>query len=148
MLLPNSLPRLNQDHVVVCVDDDPPILSSLRRLLRNEPYQFLITEAPDEAMNWILQKQASIVIADQRMPLMTGLDLLELVRACSPSTIRVMLTGHSELTEVMKLKKIDAIQKLLRKPWDGDELKYTLRELLLQKERQGRRDASPKDHGN
>jgi DNA-binding NtrC family response regulator len=142
------MPPLHPGHVVVCVDDDPPILTSLKRLLRNEPYEVFVTGTPDEAMTWILQKSASLVIADQRMPLMTGLDLLELIRICSPSTVRVMLTGHSDLTEVMKLKKIEAIQKLIRKPWDADELKYTLRELLHQLELRGGGDTPSKDQGN
>ena len=126
---------LKKRHVVVCIDDEPAILSSLQRLLRNEPYEFLTTQNPDEAMNLILDKKASLVIADQRMPVMTGLDLLEMVKLCSPSTVRVMLTGQSDLTEVVKVKKIDAIQRLLRKPWDDEGLKKTLKELLLEQER-------------
>jgi DNA-binding NtrC family response regulator len=126
---------LKNDHVVVCVDDESSILSSLQRLLRKEPYEFLTTQKPDQAMNWIMEKQASLVIADQRMPGITGLDLLEIVKICSPSTIRVILTGYSDLTGILKLKKIDAIQRLLRKPWDGDELRGVVRELLLRKER-------------
>ena len=126
---------LEKRHVVVCIDDEPAILSSLQRLLRNEPYEFLTTQNPDEAMNLILDKKASLVIADQRMPVMTGLDLLEMVKLCSPSTVRVMLTGQSDLTEVVKVKKIDAIQRLLRKPWDDEGLKKTLKELLLEQER-------------
>jgi DNA-binding NtrC family response regulator len=132
--LDGAPPEIKKDHVVVCVDDESSILSSLQRLLRKEPYEFLATQKPDQAMNWIMQKQASLVIADQRMPGITGLDLLEIVKICSPSTIRVILTGYSDLTGILKLKKIDAIQRLLRKPWDGDELRGVLRELLLRKE--------------
>jgi DNA-binding NtrC family response regulator len=122
--------------VVVCVDDEPAILASLARLLRKEPYQVLTTQNPEEAVCWILLKKASLVIADQRMPGMSGLELLEVVRMCSPSTIRVMLSGQTDLTGVMKLARIGAIERLVRKPWDGDELKNALRELLSGKERQ------------
>ena len=116
--------------VVVLVDDEPAVLASLKRLLRKESYQLLATDNPEEAMTWILEKKASLVIADQRMPKMPGLDLLELVRACSPATVRVMLSGQSDLSEVLKRKRIEAIEWMLRKPWDGDELKGTLRALL------------------
>ena len=116
--------------VVVCVDDEPAVLSSLQRLLRNEPYQVMTTGKPEEAMAWVLEKRARIVVVDQRMPGMTGLELLELVRSCSPSTARVMLTGQSDLSGVLKRTKLEAIHRLLRKPWDGDELKGTLRALL------------------
>lgn len=121
--------------VVVCVDDEPAILSSLQRLLRKEPYRFLTTENPEEAATWVVDRKASLLIADQRMPSMSGLDLLEIVRACSPSTIRVMLSGQTDLTGVLKRTRIEAIEWLLRKPWDGEELKSTLRFLLARKDR-------------
>lgn len=120
--------------VVVCVDDEPAILASLQRLLRKEPYQVLTTLKAEEAMTWILEKKASLVIADQRMPGMSGLDLLELVRACSPSTVRVMLSGQSDLTGILKRRRIEAIEWMLRKPWDGEEVKATLRGLLSRRE--------------
>lgn len=116
--------------VVVCVDDEPGILSALRRVLRHEDIEFLATEKPAEALDWVLLRQARLVIADQRMPVVTGLELLELVKRCSPSTIRIMLTGQSDLTGVMKWKNLDSIQLLLRKPWDDAELKAILRRLL------------------
>src|SRR5579859_2290779 len=121
--------------VVVCVDDEPAILAALQRLLRREPYQVLTTENPEEAMTLILEKKASLVIADQRMPAMSGLGLLEQVRACSPSTVRVMLSGQSDLTGILKRKRIEAIEWMLRKPWDGQEVKTTLRGLLSRREK-------------
>jgi response regulator RpfG family c-di-GMP phosphodiesterase len=119
--------------VVVCVDDEPEILSSLRRLLRNEPYEVLTTEKPDEAVAWVLERKARVLIADQRMPGMTGLQLLEIVQACSPETARVMLTGQSDLTGVMKVRTLEAISRLVRKPWEPEELKGIVRELLRRK---------------
>ena len=50
--------EIAEHEVVVCIDDEPEILSSLRRLLRNEPYVFLTTEQPDEAVRWVLVKKA------------------------------------------------------------------------------------------
>jgi len=116
--------------VIVCVDDEAAILGSLQRMLRNEPYEFLTTQNPGEAVDWILQRNARLVIADQRMPSITGFELLEIVKACSPRTIRVMLTGHSDLSGILKLKTIDTIERLIRKPWDPQEMKNILRELL------------------
>src|SRR5262245_24459452 len=106
---------MNEERVVVCIDDEPAVLASLRRLFRNEPCLFLTTEKPDEAMAWVLEKKARVVIADQRMPSMTGLQLLEMVRACSPETARIMLTGQSDLTAIMKRKTLEAVEHLIRK---------------------------------
>jgi len=116
--------------VVVCVDDDPSILSALRRTFRQEPFEFLPTENPSEALDWVLLRKARIVLADQRMPVLTGLEFLDLVRNCSPSTLRIMITGQSDLTGILKREKLESIQKLVRKPWDDAELKDLLRRLL------------------
>ena len=121
---------VDEERVVVCVDDEPAILASLRRLFRNEPYRLLTTEKPDEAMTWVLEKKARVLIADQRMPSMSGLQLLEIVRACSPETARVMLTGQSDLTGILKRRSIEAIELVVRKPWEPEELKSVVRKLL------------------
>jgi DNA-binding NtrC family response regulator len=118
------------ERVVVCVDDEPAILASLRRLFRNEPCVVLTTEKPDEAMTWVLERKARVVIADQRMPSMSGLQLLEMVQACSPGTARVMLTGQSDLTGILKRRSLEAVELLVRKPWEPDEFKNTVRRLL------------------
>ena len=145
---PDSSAKMHRQHVVVSIDDEPEVLRSLQRLLRQEPYEFLTTDKPDQALDWILEKHASMVITDQRMPSISGLDLLEVVKLCSPSTVRVMLTAHSDLTGVMKLKEIDAIQRLLRKPWDSEGLKHCLRELLQEQELTCKGDNLPLAEGN
>lgn len=138
--------ELREHHVVVSIDDDPNVLTSLRRLLRNEPYEFLATQDPDEAIGWVLERKASLFVADQRMPCLTGLDLLELVMKCSPSTVRVMLTGHSDLSGVLQTRRIEAIERLIRKPWDADDLKRLLLDLLREKE-EGERKARTRGDG-
>lgn len=122
--------------VIVCIDDELPILSSLRRLLRHEPYEFLATDKPDVALAWVLEKKADLIIADQRMPGISGLDLLDTVRLCSPDTVRVMLTGHSDLTAVLQVRRMAAIDRLVRKPWDGEDLKRVLKTLLSERTRE------------
>jgi response regulator RpfG family c-di-GMP phosphodiesterase len=118
------------NRVVVCVDDEPAVLASLRRLFRNEPYELLTTENPDEAMTWVLERKAQVLIADQRMPRMSGLALLELVQACSPGTARVMLSGHTDLTGILKRTALDAIERMVRKPWEPEALKGLVREMV------------------
>jgi response regulator RpfG family c-di-GMP phosphodiesterase len=134
MLPPPAPSELHRRHVVVLIDDEPCILAALKRLLRNEPYEFLATHVPEEAIHWVLEKHASLLMADQRMPGVTGLEILELVMKCSPSTVRVMLTGHSDLSGVLRTTKIEAIQRLIRKPWDAEELKRAIQDLLRQRE--------------
>jgi len=70
------------------------------------------------------------------------------VKLRTPSTVRVMLTAHSGLTGVMKINKIDAIQCLLRKPCDCEELKHSLRELIQKQQLQVEGDNSPLAEGD
>jgi response regulator RpfG family c-di-GMP phosphodiesterase len=114
--------------VVVCVDDEPAILAALHRVLRDEPYRLLTTGRPLEAMDWVLAEAADVLIADHRMPDMTGLRLLELAQTCSPSTARVLLSGQSDLLEEPWTS--DVVQRVVRKPWDSDELKASIRDLI------------------
>ena len=74
-------PSLARRHLVICVDDDLAVLSSLRRLLRSEPYEFTATDDPEEAMLLVRTRPVSLFIADYRMPDMSGTGLLQIVKA-------------------------------------------------------------------
>lgn len=121
--------RLNEHHTVVCVDDDPAILSSLRRSLRREPFRLLTTEKPREALGWVRTWHVSLVITDQRMPEMEGMELLEEVAKDSPATARVILTAFPEsAVNVPGLRR--RIDCLISKPCDVGRLRELIREIL------------------
>src|SRR6185436_2178060 len=80
--------------VILCVDDDPSVLSSLRRLLRGESYDLVTADNPQLAMEWIEKGGVSLVLIDQRMPGTSGSDFAERVQKVSPDTLRVMLTAY------------------------------------------------------
>lgn len=115
--------------VVLCVDDEDAILQSLRRLLRREPYDLLTTSEPQEALDWVRERHISIVIADQRMPAMNGTELLKSVRLQSPETGRAMLTAFPGL-EAVEEERHEAVEKLIAKPWDDEELRLAIRRML------------------
>jgi response regulator RpfG family c-di-GMP phosphodiesterase len=121
--------RLNDFHTVVVVDDDPSVLWALWRSLRQEPYQILTTDRPEEALDWVRHRPVSLVISDQRMPEMEGTDLLEEVAKDSPATARVILTAYPESTALLPglRKRIDC---LVTKPWDVTLLRRTIRDIL------------------
>jgi DNA-binding NtrC family response regulator len=131
--------------VVVLVDDEPAILASIRRLLRDEPYELRATLDPYEALAWIERGTVSLIVADHRMKDLPGVELLRRVAQRSPATIRVMLTGYSGNAVVTDGLKGD-IQWLVAKPWSNDGLKEALRELLVRKQKVEslrRRDPGP-----
>ena len=109
--------------VVLCVDDDPAILSSLRRVLRREPYEVETSEDPVLALERVAKGDVRLVIIDQRMPGMCGSEFAAEVRRLSPATVRVMLTAYPHHLS-------EEIQWLVGKPWNDEALKLTVLQLL------------------
>jgi response regulator RpfG family c-di-GMP phosphodiesterase len=125
--------RLLDRHVVVVVDDEPEVLSALKRSLRTEFCQVLATESPEQALRWVETRDVSAIVADQRMPGMTGTELLAWVGACRPGTARIILTGHAARTsEIPHLKR--SIDCMIGKPWDDAMLRRTIRDFLSERE--------------
>src|SRR5690348_12169747 len=90
----DALPAERGRPLVVCVDDEPQILSALARMLRAEPYEFRGSTDPEEALDWVRSGNVALFLADYRMPFMSGTTLLQLVKAASPNTARLLLTGY------------------------------------------------------
>jgi CheY-like chemotaxis protein len=123
-------PVTQQRQVVICIDDDPPVLSAIRRLLRHEPYEIITTLDPGEVIHLVGSRQVNLIIADQRMPQMLGTELLKSVRQRSPGTICVILTGHADLSDIAGAMNEGAVDRLIRKPWDDADFRKMIRDLL------------------
>ena len=117
------------EFVILCVDDEPEILSALRRMLRAEPYEFRTTTDPEEALDWVRTRGVAVLVADYRMPLMSGTTLLQLVKAASPVTARLLLTGYPGETLLLAARDLGLLH-LVGKPWDDQKLKAKIRGLL------------------
>lgn len=128
-----TVPRLTRKHVVVAVDDEVQILATLRRLLRREPYELVTTDSPEEALKWVQERDVSLLIVDERMPGMKGMDLIQAVREKSPRTTRVMLTAYPNSGMILERVK-QGFHRLITKPWNDADLKRTIRELLYDRE--------------
>jgi DNA-binding NtrC family response regulator len=123
-------PVTQQRQVVICIDDDAPVLSAIRRLLRHEPYEVITTVDPAEVIRLVGSREVSLIIADQRMPQMLGTELLKSVRQRSPDTICVILTGHADLSDIAGAMNEGAVDRLIRKPWDDADFRKMIRDLL------------------
>jgi len=124
---------MTETRVVICIDDDPPVLSAIRRLLRREPYELLTTEDPEEVLRIVSSREVALVIADQRMPRMLGTEVVKAVRQKSPGTACVILTGHADLSDIAGAMNDGAVDRLIRKPWDDADFRKLIRQLLDQK---------------
>ncbi len=117
-----------QDHTVLFVDDEVNILKALQRLMRNEPIQVLTANRPSEAFELIDRCAPQVIVSDQRMPEMSGVDFLSSVRDRHNDVVRMMLTGYTDMTIAVEAINKGEIFRLITKPWNDDELKATLRQ--------------------
>jgi DNA-binding NtrC family response regulator len=115
---------------VLFVDDEPNVLSALRRALRREPYSCLFAEGPDEALEMLAENDIDLVVSDHLMPSMDGLTFLKKVREMYPQVVRVILTGHADLEMAIEAINEGEVYRFLTKPWNDVELKITLKQLL------------------
>lgn len=104
------------------VDDEPSILSSLRRLFRPHDYRILTAESGAQALEIIEQELVDLVISDMRMPIMDGAQFLEQVRHRQPDTIRILLTGYADITSTINAINKGEIYRYVAKPWDDNDI--------------------------
>ena len=115
--------------LVICVDDEAQILRSLARLVRREDYDLRVSSDPEEALDWVRKEKVALFIADYRMPTMSGMTLLQLVKAYSPLTARLLLTGYPGESMVIAAGGTGLLD-IVGKPWDDEALKGKIRSLL------------------
>jgi response regulator RpfG family c-di-GMP phosphodiesterase len=125
---------------ILVVDDESEILYSLRGLLRKE-YDFHAAQSGYEALKVLERTPIHVVMADQRMPEMTGVDFLAQVRTRYPDITRLLLTGYADLPAVIAAINQGQVFRYITKPWDADALRLVLREAVEQHEQlaEGRR---------
>ena len=107
---------------ILFVDDERQILVSLRALFRAHYKVFLANDGL-EALDIIRREPIQAIISDQRMPHMLGHELLREVKNISPGTMRLLLTGYSDLSAIMNSINDGEIFRFIHKPWDNTELR-------------------------
>ncbi|MGP4119912.1 response regulator [Psychrobacter aquimaris] len=107
---------------IAFIDDEPRILRSLKMHFRQSHDVFITTDAT-ELMEYVSQNEVQVVISDQRMPDKQGTEVLSDIKAASPNTIRILLTGYADLNAVMDSVNEGEIYRYITKPWQNDELK-------------------------
>ena len=115
------------NHSILLVDDEPEILFSLRGLLRRD-FEIHTAESGAEAMEVLKQHEIHVIMTDQRMPDMTGVQLLHRVAGEHPQAIRIVFTGYADIKAVIDAVNEGHIYRYITKPWDPDELMSVLRQ--------------------
>ncbi len=128
-----NLPQEGAQASVLLVDDEPNILTSLKRLLRGEGYAIRSAGGGAEALELLEAAPADLVLSDMRMPGMDGVALLSQVRERWPSTGRIILTGYSDMHATIAAVNEGGVHRYMTKPWNDDDLKLTVRSALERK---------------
>lgn len=113
-------------YTVLMVDDEPLILSSMRRLFRNERFELLTANSGQEALEIVAARPVQVVVTDNIMPNMTGVELIKRIRDIAPNTIRMIISGQSQLDSVLEAVNEGEAFRFILKPWNDIDLKATI----------------------
>ena len=127
---------------VLFVDDDERVLNALRALFRND-YEVFGAASGAEGLELAKRERIPIVVSDQRMPGMSGVEMLRELRKAVPQTVRLLLTGYSDLAALVGSINEGEVFRFIRKPWDNDEIRATLAEAAVAAEKLAKRAPAP-----
>src|SRR5262249_36385261 len=119
---------------LLVVDDEIDVADSVRDLLRR---QFIVLRAAnaDEALKVLRDNEVHIILTDQRMPKVSGVEFLSSVRSGHPQAVRMLFTGYADLESIVAAINQGHIFRFLKKPWDPKELEAAVQEAAQEYER-------------
>lgn len=132
--LPANLLTRRRERTLLLVDDEPNIVSALKRLFRREGYRIVTASSGAEGLQRMAEYEVDVVLSDQRMPGMTGVEFLRRAKELYPDTVRMVLSGYTELQSITDAVNEGAIYRFLTKPWDDDRLIVHVQEAFAHKE--------------
>jgi EAL domain-containing protein (putative c-di-GMP-specific phosphodiesterase class I)/CheY-like chemotaxis protein len=112
---------------LLLIDDEPHVLSSLQRLLRQDGYRVLTASGAAEAFELLARHQVQLVLCDQRMEEMSGTELLDKVKDMYPDTFRIILSGYTDLATIMESINRGSLYRFWTKPGDNRMLRENVR---------------------
>lgn len=119
-------------HTVLCVDDEINILNALKRLFRKEGFRILTTSSGYDALKLLQDNPVHMIISDQRMPEISGTELMAKVKESYPDVIRIILTGYTDVDTITESINKGHIYKFFLKPWNDQSLVLEIRQALEQ----------------
>lgn len=141
-------PSLNAaGNTLLLVDDEPSILSALKRILKREGYTVFTAGSGQEGLEQLASHPIGVVISDSRMPVMSGNEFLDKVRDIHPETVRIMLSGYTDLQAVTDAVNQGELYKFLTKPWEDEDLLKIIRDAFRHYEIRRRRFVMGYEYG-
>jgi putative nucleotidyltransferase with HDIG domain len=115
---------------VLFVDDEENILRSIKRLFREKDLTFRCASNARDALSIVQEETVAVIVSDNLMPGMSGIDMLYQVREISPSTIKILMTAHADLTTAVAAINRSEIFRFVLKPWENSEFSWVVEESL------------------
>jgi len=111
---------------LLLLDDEENVLRALARVLRRDGYKVLMATRAQDAFALLAKHDVQVIISDQRMPEMSGTEFLSRVKKMYPDTVRIVLSGYTDLKSVTDAINEGAIYRFLTKPWDDEQLRQVV----------------------
>jgi response regulator RpfG family c-di-GMP phosphodiesterase len=113
-------------HCLLVVDDESDVCDSVHDLLRRE-FRVLKATSAQEGFRLMQEEEVHIIMTDQRMPQITGVEMLERVKARNPNSIRMLFTGFADLESIIAAINQGHVYQFIKKPWQPEELLAAVR---------------------
>ena len=133
-MAPELTRQSSEEATVLLVDDEPRVLSTVRRVLLHFGYNVLATSEPTKALEILNVSNVDVLIADLMMPGMSGTELVAAAREHHPHVVRIVLTGCSSIQETEKLINDGEVHRFLTKPFKAQELRSVLEQALARRD--------------
>jgi response regulator RpfG family c-di-GMP phosphodiesterase len=121
-------------HCLLVVDDEPDVCDSVHDLLRRE-FRVLKAHGAQEAYQLLQDEEVHIIMTDQRMPQITGVEFLTKAKARNPHAIRMLFTGYADIESIIAAINQGHIYQFMKKPWQPEELQAAVRQAAAEYER-------------
>lgn len=119
-----------ENNTILIVDDEANILQALKRVFRREPYRVFTASSGAEGVEILQKEHIDLIISDQRMPEMDGTQFLARAKELYPETIRIILSGYTDVNSITEAINVGNVYKFILKPWEDEALRTTIRESL------------------
>jgi len=119
-----------EDYTILIVDDEEKVRNALVRVLRSEGYRIFTASNSQEALTKLDEGKVDLVLADNQMPGVSGIELFFILKKRWPDTIRLLITGRADTEIAINAINKGEVYRFITKPWDPEELKVTIRQAL------------------
>ena len=116
-------------YALLLVDDEPANLQKLQRTFM-DAYTVHAARSGEEALEILRREPIDAIITDQKMPNMTGIEFLQISQTISPDLVRIVLTGFTDVEDLIAAINSGKVHKYITKPWEPEDLRLTLRDAL------------------